>query len=207
MAYFDLMEKIVPISGRPMAIAETGEGLLGDSFVHRLLQDFERTLVGDEGVQTVGKKLFDFFRTEAPSPTGCQGWNTFLVAGFEAEKPFLCAVDVQAGEWHGGPGCGFIRSADTEEAPPQAPEEMSLDEAIEFSERSIVQWGGRDENWRTVGGPNDVLIIEPKGWRWHCRKDLPFRPKTMTEFIAAGKRGDFAVTLIPPFTDADLPWK
>jgi hypothetical protein len=205
LAYYDTCQKIFPIG--EAAIAETGQGLIGNAFFSAIVGDFSQRIIQHPSSNNLLSLFIDHCKkTMQPDVFAEIRKQKLFAAGYNGSIPFVCYFNEQQPD---GPfGCinaGLIESYKTSLSERKDElKNLTVTKVAQLSQKAIQSYAGEGERWKSIGGPIDVLCITPSGSCW-LKKNTPDQKYTsVKEFVIAYQQGNIPLTLIPPATQEQL---
>lgn len=205
IAYYDTIQKIFPIGIN--AIAETGQGAILDCFFSTIINDFVSAEINNNI-----KDLLPTFINYCERQLSPKAFNEILkqklfAVGYSNNSPIICYFNEEqpGGRFGCIQGAGIISSAPTPLSQlKDSLSEMPCNQAASLLKKSIQEYAGEADRWKTIGGPIAVLLVTQTGTRWIEGEPPLQRWKYVHEFITDYQQGRFQLSLIPPTTKQQL---
>jgi len=209
MAYYDTEEKLFVSKKYKFGIGSTGSGLMKNVFFAALMKDFIRRLESLESIENIDiREVLGIFINKyvpdfVPELINEVKGQKLFAAGFLENAPFLCWFNQEQEPQFGHiQGYGVVESAKSPLGVPDF-ETMTLEEAIKYAEGTIKSYAKKGDRWKTIGGPIDVLILQPTTFWWE-RIHKKHGCKYSSEFITKIRNGKIRLELIKPYTQQDI---
>ncbi|MCL5029772.1 MAG: hypothetical protein M1480_12240 [Bacteroidetes bacterium] len=205
IAYFDSIQKIYPIGIN--AIAETGQGLILNLFFSAIIKSYKANTVSLT-IENLLPSFINYCKNNYPPELFREMRKQKLFAtGYIGTMPTICYYNED--QPTGSFGCiqksGFIESDSTllYEYRNQL-DKMSSDEVADLAIKAINDYAKNNDNWKTIGGQINVLLVTPQGTKWVKNMPPPQRWTYIQDFIGDFINGDVKINLIEPTTIEQL---
>jgi len=209
LAYFDRSFKVFAANDYSFGLATTGSGLINNLFVSAAIEDFIADYNFEQNTDPA-TVLRDLLREHIPRIPNVKvsvlDSLVFFSAGYKNGRPNLCSYSSRRQNPVSCAGYGLIASdePDRRTVLPIDFESLEINQAAGLARSIIVDYARRGNRWQTIGGPIDMLLIQPGLTRWLSRKNLSLHIRTLTEFRELFKSGKLELNYLPPYGRRDL---
>jgi hypothetical protein len=201
VGYFDTIQKVFPKDN--MAIAETGQGVIANTFFSALINDFYCKLVNCSA-KDVLPALIEYVNRFLPKEIHQDFFNQKLFsAGYNNSIPTICYYNNQQTPNFDCINHGFIQSDKTIFGNKYSGK-MKCQELALLAEEAIKEYASHSDRWKTIGGPISVLQITRTNTEWILNQPVTPKWTYVNEFITAYKSESVLINLIEPHTKGDL---
>ncbi len=194
LAYFDTIQKVFPIER--FAIAETGQGLIGDVFFSTIVKDFSSSAKIDKP-QDVLPLFLDYSKnTMHPNIYEDLQNQILFSAGYDNGEPIIGYFNKNQ-----HPQLGFVNGNGIIESDKTIVAEINFSEILcdigaDMLVEAIEEYAGIGERWKTIGGPISVLKITKDSTEWIRNEPEVQRWDVVSQMIEEYKKDNSIIQLV-----------
>jgi len=194
LAFFDTIQKVFPIDR--FAIAETGQGVIGNVFFSTVIRDFSSSVIISKP-QNLLSIFLDYSKQTMPAEIFAELQNQILFsAGYDDGEPYIGYFNKNQ-----QPAIGLVNGSGLIESDKTIVTETDFSEilceiAADMLIEAIDKYAEIDDRWKTIGGPISVLKITEESTDW-IRNEPEFqRWDFVPQMIEEYKRDNSIIQLI-----------